>query len=138
METIEISKDRKLNPGDIVRMTYKASGATWLKATEAALVESRLQRKEGFYIKSIDYQTPGKIIFTIRVTKTNPIIVTVGYISSLILGAVVVFLAAGWMFEKAELVFEKPAVKYGSAAVLILVVLIFLSYAKGSLRAFRS
>jgi len=131
MKTIEISKDRVLKAGDVVIMTYNAPGATWLKATECAMVESRLQSVEGFYVKSIDYLQPGKVIFEIEVVKTNPIVVTVGYIVAATLGAALIFLAAGWMFEKAELVVTAPATKAISAAALIFAGIMLLSFFKG-------
>ncbi len=131
METIEIDKDRELNPGDVVFMHFKAPGATWLKATECAMIESALQRRTEFMIISIDYWQPGKVIFEVEVLKTNPVIVTVAYIVSAVLGATAVFLAAGWMFEKAELVVTAPAAKAISIAALIIAGLLLFSFFKG-------
>ncbi len=86
MEKIEIGKNELLSPGDRIEVHFNAPGATWLKATEAALIESRLERREEFRIRSINYQVPGKLIFTIEVLKTNPVIVTAGMIVLAILG----------------------------------------------------
>jgi len=131
METIEIDKDRELNPGDIVLLHFKAPGATWIKATECAMIESSLGRRTEFMIRSIDYWQPGKVIIEVEVLKTNPAIVTVAYIVSAVLGTTVIFLAAGWMFEKAELVFKTPAAKAISVAALIIAGLLLFSFFKG-------
>ena len=131
MEKIEIDKDRKLNPGDVVLLHFLTPGATWLKATECAMIESSLERRTEFMITGIDYWQPGKVIFEVEVLKTNPLIVTVGYIVSAVLGTTAIFLAAGWMFEKAELVFETPAAKAISVAALIIAGLLLFSFFKG-------
>jgi len=131
MQKIEIDKDRELNPGDVVLLHFKAPGATWLKATECAMIESSLKRRTEFNILSIDYWQPGKAIFEVEVLKTNPAIITVAYIVSAVLGATAVFLAAGWMFEKAELTVKAPAVKAISVAALIIAGLLLFSFFKG-------
>lgn len=131
MQKIEIDKDRELNPGDVVLLHFAAPGATWLKATECAMIESSLERRTEFMITSIDYWQPGKVLFEVEVLKTNPLIVTVGYIVSAVLGATAVFLAAGWMFEKAELVVKAPATKAISIGILIIAGLLLFSFFKG-------
>ena len=131
MAKIEIDKDRELNPGDVVLLHFKAPGATWLKSTVCAMVESSLERRNEFMITSIDYWQPGKVVFEVEVLETNPVIVTVGYIVSAVLGTTAVFLAAGWMFEKAELVVKAPAVKAISIGILIVAGLLLFSFFKG-------
>ncbi len=131
MKTIEIDKDRELSPGDVVLMHFKAPGATWIKATESAMIESALQKRNEFKIVSIDYWQPGKVIFEVEVLKTNPVIITSMYIASAVLGATAIFLAAGWMFEKAELVLKAPAAKAISVAALIIAGLFLFSFFKG-------
>lgn len=131
MATIAIDKDRELNPGDVVLLHFKTPGATWIKATECAMIESALQKRSEFKITSIDYWQPGKVIFEVKVLETNPVIVTVAFIVSAVLGATGIFLAAGWMFEKAELVFKAPAAKAISVAALIIAGLMLFSFFKG-------
>ena len=129
MEKIEIDKDRELNPGDVVFLHFKAPGATWLKATECAMIESALQRRTEFKITSIDYWQPGKVIFEVEVLKTNPVIVTVLFIVSAVLGATALFLAAGWMFDKAYLVGKTvpaQAISVGLVIVAVIVAFMFL------------
>ena len=91
MEKIEITKETVLSPGDRIEIHFKAPGATWLKATEAALIESRLENHKLFRIRSINYNVPGYLIFTIEVLKTNPIIITAGTIVIAILSVVGIF-----------------------------------------------
>lgn len=131
MKTIEIDKNKELKPGDDVFLYFKAPGATWLKATEAALVENALEKRNEFRIISIDYLQEGYIIFEIEVLKTNPVVVTVLYIVSAVLAAVAVLLIAGWTFEKAELVVKAPATKAISAAALIIAGLMLFTFIKG-------
>ncbi len=131
MTKIKIDEDRELNPGDVVLLHFKAPGATWLKATECAMIESSLERRTEFKMISVDYWQPGKVIYEFEVLKTNPAIITVAYIASAVLGATAIFLAAGWMFEKAELVVKAPAVKAISIAGLIIAGLLLFSFFKG-------
>lgn len=131
MQTIAIDKDRKLNPGDVVLLHFKAPGGTWLKATECAIIESALENRKDFTIIGIDYWQDGKVIFEVEVQKTNPEPVTVAIIVSAILGVTAVFIAAGWMFEKAELVLKAPATKAISMGVLIIAGIVLVSLLKG-------
>ena len=136
METIKIDKDRPLNPGDVVLLHFATPGGTWIKAAEAAMVESALEKRKDFKIISIDYLQPGKVIIEVEVLKTNPVFVTTAIIVGSIL--TIVLLAAGWMFEKAELVVHAPATKAISAGVLIIAVIILLSVLKGKSNVIRS
>lgn len=136
METIVIDKDRPLNPGDVVLLHFMTPGGTWIKAAECAMVESALERRKDFTIKSIDYWQPGKVIIEVEVLKTNPAFVTVAIIVGSIL--TLVLLAAGWMFEKAELAVKAPAVKMLSAGVLIIALIVLFSILKGKSNVIRS
>jgi len=120
----EIPEDKPLQPGDIVRLTFTARGPTFMKATEAAMIEKSLENKEGYFLTSIDYQTPGKMIFKFKITKTNPVIVTVLVItgSVLLVGSVV-----GLVFEKAEQLFETPTAVVGSVGLLAVALIVLLS-----------
>lgn len=123
----QIPEDKQLNPGDIVRLYFTAFGPFWMKAAEAAAIEASLVGKEGYELKSIDYNTPGKMIFEFRIIKTNPVIVTCLVIagSVLLVGA-----ALGLVFEKAEQFFETPAAVVGTTSFMI----IALTYLYKSLR----
>lgn len=133
METIEIDKDRKLNPGDVVLMHFNAPGATWVKATECAMIESALERRREFTIIGIDYWQPEKVIFKVEVQETNPVIVTAAYIAGAVLAVTIPLLALGWMFEKAELLLKTPAAKTIGIGVLIVAGIVLLSALKGKI-----
>lgn len=131
METIEIDKDRELNPGDVVLLHFKAPGGTWIKATECAMIESALERRREFTIIGVDYCQPEKVIFRVEIEKTNPVIITAAYIAGAVLAVTIPLLALGWMFEKAELVVKTPAAKAISIGVLIVAGIMLLSVLKG-------
>lgn len=86
MEKIEIQKDDPLVPGDRIEIHFRAPGPTWMKAAEAAGIEWRLENRKEFRIRSVNYNEPGRLIFTIEVLKTNPVVVTGGMIVMAILG----------------------------------------------------
>lgn len=120
----KIPEDKPLQPGDIVRLTFAAWGPDFMKAMEAAMIESSLANKEGYQLTSIDYLTPGKMIFKFKITKTNPVIVTALVIagSVLLIGSVV-----GLVFEKAEQLFETPTAVIGSVGLLAVALIVLLS-----------
>ena len=120
----KIAEDKPLEPGDIVRLTFNAPGPSFFKATEAAMIEYSLSNKEGYQLTSIDYLTPGKMIFKFKIVKTNPVLVTVLVItgSIMLIGATV-----GLMFESAEQLFSTPVAKIGSVGLLVVAVIVLLS-----------
>ncbi len=120
----ELDKDQVLNPGDVVELHYNTPGGTWMKATEAAIVEYALERRDDFRITALDYQQPGKTVVTVEVLKTNPVIVNV----ALICGAIaIVALAFGWMFKQAYLVAKTmPAQALSVGLVIVAVIVAFM------------
>lgn len=128
MEKTEIDKDQALNPGDVVELHFKTPGGDWLKATEAAIVEYALEGREEFKVRSIDYWQPGKIVITVEVQETNPVIVTVAVICGAIAIAAIAF---GWMFDKAYLVAKTvPAQVLSVGLVIVLIILAFMFFRK--------
>lgn len=124
MEKIEIDKDRELNPGDVVDLHFKTPGGDWLKATEAAAVEWSLEGRKDFNVTSIDYGQPGKVVLTVEVQQTNPVVVTVAVICGAIAVAAIAF---GWMFEKAYLVGKTvPAQVLSVGLVVVAVIVAFM------------
>lgn len=124
MEKIELDKDQILNPGDVVELHYNTPGGTWIKATEAAIVEYALERRDDFRITAIDYWQPGKTVVTVEVLQTNPVIVTVAVICTSI---AIVALAFGWMFSKAYLVGKTmPAQALSVGLVIVAVIVAFM------------
>jgi len=133
MEKIEITKETVLDPGDRIEIHFKAPGATWLKATEAALIESRLENRKDFRIRSVNYNEPGYMIFTIDVLKTNPVVVTAGMIVMAILGVVGLF-AFGFVLDrmyKIQQTVPGGISTVGLAVIGIIVALIFYKRQSG-------
>jgi len=127
MEKTEIDKDQVLNPGDVVDLHFKTPGGDWLKAGEAAIVEYSLERREDFTVKSIDYWQPGKVVITVEVQPTNPVVVTVAVICGAIAVAAIAF---GWMFDKAYLVARTVPAQVLSVGLLIVLAAAAFMYFK--------
>lgn len=126
MEKIEIDKNKPLDPGDIIEMHFKTTGMFWITATQLALLEWRLADREDFRIISHSLPAGNEVVFTIRILKTNPVIVTAAVIGALIIGAGIV---AWLMLDKVYQITESPTGKVLAggaivAAVLALLVLI--------------
>lgn len=127
MEKIEIDKEQVLDPGDVVDLHFKTPGGDWLKATEAAIVEWSLEGRKDFKVRSIDYWQPGKVIVTVEVQQTNPVVVTVAVICGAIAVAAIAF---GWMFEKAYLVAKTVPAQVLSVGLIVVAVIVAFMYFK--------
>ena len=126
MQKIEIDKDQTLDPGDVVDLHFITPGGDWLKATEAAVVEWSLEGREDFSVTTIDYWQPGKVVVTVEVQQTNPVVVTVAVICGAIALAALAF---GWMFEKAYLVGKTvPAQVLSVGLVIVLAAVAFMYF----------
>lgn len=125
MEKIEIDKNKPLSPGDIIEMHFSTLGMVLLKAAQIALIDYRLAGRKDF--KILSWSTPGinTVIFTIRINKTNPVIVTAAVIGGLIIGAGVV----AWLtLDKVLQITESPTGKVlaGGAIIAAIVALLVL------------
>lgn len=120
----KIPEDKPLQPGDIVRLTFAAPGPDFMKATEAAMIESLLANKEGYQMTSIDYWTPGKMIFKFKITKTNPVVITCLAIAGTVM---IVGSFAGYLLENTEQLFETPTAVIGSVGLLAVALIVLLS-----------
>ena len=126
MQKTKIDKDQELSPGDVVELHFNTPGGDWLKATEAAVVEWSLEGRKDFTVTKIDYWQPGKVILTVEVQQTNPVLVTVAVICGAIALAALAF---GWMFEKAYLVARTvPAQVLSVGLVIVLVAVAFMYF----------
>lgn len=124
MRKIPLDIDEPLNPGDEIDLHFKTFDATWIKATQAAMIESALENREGYEIIRINYQEPQKVIITCRIEKVNPVMLTAALIITAILSVGGGALAFGWMFEKAEKVVWPAAV--GTVAIALVILLLLL------------
>ena len=112
MEKIEIDKNKPLNPGDIIELHFRSPGMVWIAAAQIALIEWRLEKRNDFRLlsHSLPAGKPAgnRVIFTIKVLKTNPVIVTAAVIGAAIIGAGVV----AWLtLDKVYQIIEAPAGK---------------------------
>ena len=111
MEKKEIDINKPLNPGDIIEMHFRTTGMVWIAATQIALMEWRLEKRKDFRMLSHSLPAGNRVIFTIKVLKTNPVIMTAAVIGAAIIGAGVV----AWLtLDKVYQIIETPA---GKAAV---------------------
>ena len=123
MEKIEIDKNKPLNPGDVIELHFSSVGMVMLKATQIAMIDYRLAGRKDFRILS--WSTPGTntVIFTVRINKTNPIIVTAAVIGGLIIGAGVV----AWLtLDKVLQITESPTGKVLAGGAIVAAVLALL------------
>lgn len=126
---VEISKDEVLKPGDRVEIHFDAPGPSWLKATTAALIENRLENREGFRIRSINYQEPGKLIFTAEVLKTNPVVVTAGLIIMSIL-TVAGILGLALVLDKIYKIIQTIPGSVGTVSLAVIGIIVALIFYK--------
>ncbi len=107
MEKIEIDKDKPLQPGDVIELHFLTVGMVWIQAAQIAMIEWQLDgRKKDFTILSHSLPADNKVIFTVRVNKTNPVIVTAAVIGGLIIAAGVI----AWLtLDKVYQIIEEPA-----------------------------
>ena len=125
MEKIEIDINKPLNPGDVIEMQFKTTGMVWITATQIALIEWRLEGRKDFRIVSHSLPAMNKVIFEIKILKTNPVIVTAAVIGAAIIGAGVV----AWLtLDKVLQITESPTGKVlaGGAVVAAILALLVL------------
>ena len=126
MEKIEIDINKPLNPSDVIEMHFKTTGMVWITATQIALIEWRIDKRKDFRILSHSLPANNRVVFTIEILKTNPVILTAAVIGAAIIGAGVV----AWLtLDKVYQITESPTGKVLAggaivAAVLALLVLI--------------
>jgi len=129
MEKIEIDINKPLNPGDVIELHFIITGMFWITAAQIALIEYRLEKRKDFRIISHSLPSGNNVIFTVKVLKTNPVVVTAAVIGAVIIGAGVV----AWLtLDKIYQIVESPAGKVaigGTAlfipALAIIAILIF-------------
>jgi len=118
MEWLVIDKEEALKPGDRVKLHFKCLGLMYAKAAQIAVLEGILGRRKDFVVLSI--QVPpetNRLIFTVEVKQTNPVIVTCAVIA----GAIALAGTAMWLvLDKTEKLVETPAGKaIGIGAIAI-------------------
>jgi len=108
MVKTEIDKNKPLNPGDVIELHFRSPGMVWIAAAQIALIEWRLEKRKDFRVLSHSLPAGNRVIFTIKVLKTNPVVVTAAVIGAVIIGAGVV----AWLtLDKVYQIIEAPAGK---------------------------
>jgi len=76
-----------LQPGDRIKLTFAASDIFLIRAGQAAAIEWRLDaHPDEFYVRSVNYQKKGQLVFTIQIKTTAKRLWTEKNIADLILG----------------------------------------------------
>ncbi len=108
MEKIEINPNKQLRPGDVIELHFNTTSMVWITATQIALIEWQLEKRKDFQLLSHSLPEGNKVIFTAKVLKTNPVIVTAAVIGAAIIGAGIV----AWLtLDKIYQIVESPAGK---------------------------
>jgi len=89
MAKIKLDPNQPLSVGDHVELHFKSTGLTWIKATQIYLLEKKLEGRTDFRVDSISTPTlePTSLVFTVEILKTNPIVMTAGFVAIVIAGA---------------------------------------------------
>lgn len=112
MQKIEIDPNKALEPGDKIELHFKSVGLAWLQAAQIASIDWILSWRKDFDILNWQIPESNKVIFTVRVNKTNPVVVTAAIIGAAIIGAGVM----AWLtLDKVYQIVESPAGKVGFA-----------------------
>lgn len=91
LQRIEIDKDKPLNPGDRIEMHFKTTGMVWLTATQIALIEWRIGKRDDWEIISNSLPENNRVIFTILIKeppKDEPKLQTASVTSALIAASI--------------------------------------------------
>lgn len=116
-----------LLPGQRIKFYFNASDGNWRRATQAALIEWRLDaHPEEFFVQSVDYQRKGVLVFEIVIMKSQKKLWTEKKIIDLILGYnprgfVLVFSNAVREFVKETVV---PAMKLTTKLIFAVALLV--------------
>jgi len=108
IEKIEIDRHKPLSPGDRLELHFTSLSMVWITAAQIAIIDARLESRKEFRILSWQFPANNKVVFTVEILKTNPIIVTAAIIGGLIIGAGVL----AWLtLDKVYQIMESPAGK---------------------------
>jgi len=110
IEKILIPPETELLPGDLIELHFRTIGLTWIKAAQIAAIESRIRRSKLIDFVRANYWDPGYLIFTVRVLKSNPVVLTVAAVAGIIAGATVIVGGIAWvLLDKTYKIIETPA-----------------------------
>jgi uncharacterized membrane protein YidH (DUF202 family) len=72
MQRIEIDRNKKLNPGDVVELEFKTIGEVWFPAAQIAMIEGALANRMDWVIIRNSLPADGRITFTVLIRKYEP------------------------------------------------------------------
>jgi len=98
----KIDENEPLNVGDKVRLHYKTVGLKWITAAQLAMIDKRLEGNSHFKVLRHSLPSGGQVNFEVEIIASNPIVVTISYISAAILGAAVIGLVSWMIFAGGE------------------------------------
>jgi len=122
----EIDINKSLVPGDIIELHFRSVGMAWLRAAQIAVIEYQLSKEDHWEIIRSNLLDHKRVIFTVRIKKVNPVIVTAAVISAAIMG--VGFVA--WLtLDKVYQIVDSPggqiaSIGLGSLGIVAAIVLV--------------
>lgn len=72
MAKVEITKETKVFPGDLLEFHYRVSSPLWLKAAQIGLIESRLEKEKRFRIEGYEFQGEDEKDLVVRIRVVTP------------------------------------------------------------------
>lgn len=120
LQRVEIDKDKKLLPGDIIEMHFRTTGMVYIQAAQIGLIEWRLSGRKDFSIIRNSLPENNRVIFTVEILKPEdekPGLQTAGITGAQIAAAIFAVAVFGIFYlslEKIYQIMESPA---GKAAV---------------------
>lgn len=111
---VEIDPEKPLQAGDTIKLHYRTVGGVYVKAAQLAIIEYTVRNNELFSIINTEDTEKNKIIFQVRVKKSNPVVVT-----ALVITAAICFssIAVTFVLEKVEQLVESPGGQVAAAGL---------------------
>jgi len=114
MDRIEIDPEKPLSAGNVVELHFHSVGLLWLTAAQIAAIDSRLKNETHWQIRSWSIPDKNTVIFTVKVLKSNPVIVTVAVIAAAISAVGII----AWLtLSKAYQIIESPGGQVAAAGI---------------------
>jgi hypothetical protein len=120
LQKVEIDKDKKLLPGDIIEMHFKTTGMAYIQAAQIALIEWRLAGRKDFQIVRNSLPENNRVIFTIEIVKPEdekPELQTAGISGTMIAAAICAVAVFGIFYLTLEKIYQIMESPEGKIAV---------------------
>jgi len=114
MQRIEIDPEKPLSAGDLVELHFHSVGLLWLTAAQIGAIDRRLANETHWQIRSWEIPDKNTVVFTVKVLKSNPVIVTVAIIAAAISAVGII----AWLtLSKAYQIIESPGGQVAAAGI---------------------